>query len=338
LGRIGWIIASFVAALGLGTAGLVATSWSISVEAGRDLTKYRRIVEHLVERKNPRAPLLVWLGDSTMVSRRGITGYPARIARRLHGPVETRNLFIPALDPYHYYFLMGPIVEHGADVVVIALHLRLFRPETHFKRNDLASYLPTAELARAAALPLHERGLTLPKLLLYRSLRFGSVERLYQFAVGQRQRFHDSRRWAWLGKHLRVPSRDGVLDLVRRYDDDIYPGHPMVRIVGAGVELATRGGARVLAVVSPIPIDVLRDHGLYDGDRYADRIRGLAAVVEAGGGELIDLHALLSRDEFSDSLGHMTRDGTAHMVEALLPSVEALVEEARARRTQPGER
>ena len=140
-----------------------------------------------------------------------------------------------------------------------------------------------------------------------------------------------ARCWKVVGPRLRVkePTFAGSpLRWISRYDVDLYPGHPLVRMVGGGVEMATRRGSRVLAVVAPIPIDVLRELDHYEVDRFSERIEVLRAAVEENGGELLDLHDLLGRDGFSDAMGHMGREGTGVFVARLLPAVQRQLDRA----------
>lgn len=320
------IAASFAGFLALGIAVAAWFGSEAFLEEGRELVSYRSFVGRLdVDPKD--APRLVWLGDSAMMEA---TGYPRRIEDAYGARVDAIGLYYPAMDPYHHYFLSGPVLEREPDLVVLGLHLRMFGPHARARRFDLASFLHRRELPRAVALPLHERGYSIPGLLSYQLLRVPAIERLYLQAIGARQRFHDASFWSWLGEPLRPTSRVALgvrTGELYRYDEPLHGRHPTVAVVGATADAIRREGSRLLAVVTPIPTALLASHGRYDAERYRRRIAVLREEIERAGGTFVDLHDLLPPDAFADHLGHMTPAGSQRVAEVLLPEIHRMLAE-----------
>jgi len=63
-----------------------------------------------------------------------------------------------------------------------------------------------------------------------------------------------------------------------------------------------------------------------------DRVAVLKRVVEAAGGNLVDLHSVVPADEFIDKGGHYTPAGASHLTRILAPIVRAQVRPS----VQPG--
>ena len=73
--------------------------------------------------------------------------------------------------------------------------------------------------------------------------------------------------------------------------------------------MAERSGVEVLVVVSPVNLDAAKETVGYDEAAFLESVAELRGVVESEGGELIDMHAALTRDQFYDDLGHYLASG-----------------------------
>jgi hypothetical protein len=297
---------------------------------GGKLHHLRTLSKGAAEIQRPADSLLVWMGDSTMISKSDNLAYHIRVSNALRPKVESLTRTRPGLTFYHFYLLMGDVLEFEPDVIVANLTLRLMDPSLGHPVEGLTSSIPTAELARALTLPFNGIGLTIPHLLLKRLLRFPWFEQAYYFLTGLRDRFHDASFWpAGKGRltAMRFPLPDGPdKPNFAAYDHEISRTDPMVRMIAATVALAVRNGVEMLVMVSPIPWQRLHEFDLYDRQRTDRRIQIIRGVVEAAGGRLIDLHALLTRDEFRDSLGHVTSFGNEKIKRKLLPVVHRMLD------------
>jgi hypothetical protein len=287
---------------------------------------------------SPGAPRVIWLGDSTLMTPPGVS-YADRVAAHALAPrgVQSNVLALLGLGPLQFYCLMGAVLEAQPSAIVIVANLRVLAdPKTPYP--DLCSEVPTDELLRASLLPFHERGLSMPRVLLYRALRIPWVERVVFGFEGLRRMFHDAPMWSWLGpperpENVAVAFSEFVRvhDVIfRQYDGAVWPREASVRLLGAAVALAARNRVRVLVVVTPIPRERLAAAGWYDPERYAQRIAVLRDVVTTNGGRLLDVHDLLPTSGFKDNGGHMTPDGFAAVAARVEPALLELL-------TQPGD-
>ena len=313
----------FATVLSAGTCTVAVPFWDALVATGRRELRHRPAALANPQRRKPDGPLAVFLGDSTFLPG---YAYPRRLAARLGGAAEVHHFWWEGFEPFHHYLLVGRAMELAPDAVVIVAQTRVFWRHEPLWYADLLTLLPPRELPRAVLLPFHERGVSVPRLVLASllgSLRETSDTWLQAF-VGARWRAERVPGLHWLVP-ARRPSRDPrrLVELRRerflRYDLPIFEGHPAVRALAATVERAVRGGARTLVLVSPIPVERLREAGLYDPEVFDRRVRVIRDAVEEQGGELLDLHAILSASDFSDEFGHMTESGARKMVRVLDP-------------------
>ena len=313
----------------------IAQDWRSSISEGETLNGYHKHIQVFAKRHLPMLPGVVWLGDSTMISKAGNMSFPIRVQKRLRMPAEHRSLILPAYDFYHYYFLIHRVMETKTDLIIVPLNLRMFGSNTIEARNDLASYLPLSELPTAATLSLYERGITLPGLFMLQLLNVPAIERGFFFFSGLRKRFYDADFWEpVMGK---IPTR--LSDMERyglgRYDVEVWEGGPMLDVMGATVAAAVRGGAQILVFVSPIPWQELAKRNLYERSRYERRLEIARRTIEKNGGHFWDLHRLLRKDDFRDIFGHYESSGNEKVTVALLPAIRSLVglaAQSRARR------
>jgi hypothetical protein len=266
-------------------------------------------------------PLLVFIGDSTLRPPRA---YPKRLERRLPG-VEVRSLWAPGLGPAEHFLLLSRVIEQRPDVVVLLAHLRMFRAHGPLWQPDLTTLLPPRDIPRALALPFHAHGVGAARLALA-SLwgAFGSETWLRVFVGGQElARKTPVVRWLTpLRRRIRdelppAPPEGG--EPARLYGDRLYEGHPDVVMLGASVELAARRGARALVLVSPVPVYRFREAGTLHRADFEGRVALLRRVTRQHGGELLDLHALLGKDDFDDPMGHPSASGDRRIALEVLP-------------------
>jgi hypothetical protein len=278
----------------------------------------------------PVRPLVAWLGDST-IAPKGPATYPQMIAYAAQGTVEHLVLADAGLDFFHHYLLMGPVLDLRPALVVLIANLRLLDARGRWSRpcGDFAPLLPTRELPRAAALPLYERGLTLPRLLLSRTLRWDAGGRTRDAFLGLRDGFQHMRFWAELGPEDERRSwvqsmhmvQFGGDEALRAYDVPLSPRHAQVRMAAATVAMATRAGIPALVIATPIPWELLAKRGWYDPAVYARRLGVLRDAVEGAGGTFLDLHRELFEGEFRDRSGHFNPQGTMHLARLLAPTI-----------------
>ncbi len=180
------------------------------------------------------------------------------------------------------------------------------------------------------ALPWHARSVTIPRLLLARAISWPGVEQGLYFVEGVRTKFRDVLK--------QIPpkrSKEDAVALIKSallaYDRPLLENSPTVKMLAAAVDMSVRRGVPTTVVITPMPIAVLRERGLY-GPRFLDRVAVLKRVVEAAGGNLVDLHSAVPPDEFIDQAGHYTKAGAARLTKILAPIVRAQVE----RSARPG--
>ena len=113
--------------------------------------------------------------------------------------------------------------------------------------------------------------------------------------------------------------------LLESYDVPIEFDHPVVKMMGATVSMATRREISILVIVSPIPYETMTEENHYEPVEFRRRIDVLRKVVSDEGGYFLDLHAALRAHEFSDNAGHFNEEGTAKMVRLVEPKVRRLL-------------
>jgi hypothetical protein len=309
---------------GLAVAALVAAAlwWDMAVKIGQGLYDHRPYVQRALAPRSGGGPLVVWFGDSTIA----LASYPQLLAQQWRERGEERAVRIvalPGFDCFDYYFGMGPALELRPDLVVLVAHLRMFGKGDGSTRTlgDLSALIPARELPRAFALPLYDRGITVPRLLLSRTLLFRPVERGMYFLEGLRSSFDHAAFREVLGPRAqRWDVTTGMRavgkmapNVLASYDVAVSPRLPIVRMIAATVDMAVRHGVPVLVVGSPIPAAALRAAGRYDDALYAQRFEVLREVVQQAGGTFLDLHDALSAEEFKDTGGHYNERGVRRL-------------------------
>ena len=314
---------TFVGVLAAAVGLLAALSWETLVAVGERELDHRPAALADPQRETPELPLAVFLGDSTFLPG---YAYPRLLAKKLRDRAELQSFWWEGFEPFHHYLLLGRALELEPEAVVIVAQTRVFWRHEPLWYADLLTLVPPRELPRAVLLPFHERGISIPRLVLASllgTLRETGDAWLHAF-VGARQRAQQIPGLRWLVP-WRAPSADPRMlsklrqERFQRYGLPIFEGHPAVEALAATVEQAVRGGARTLVLVSPIPVERLKRADLYDAETFAKRVDVIRRAVERKGGELLDLHAILREDDFSDEFGHMTESGARRMVLVLDP-------------------
>lgn len=280
-------------------------------------------VERMLRPTDPTRPLVVWLGDSTTTDHPGNPSYPRRIETRLQPvqPVEILNASRPGLDAFQHYVLLGRLAALAPRAVFVLANPRLMHGEGGGDGLlTIASMIPIHELPRSLLLPWHERGITWPRLLLARAMDLEVAREAFEFYQGLRGRLEYGMHPE--GARIAAPRAQIIADAIAAYDRPIGGRTACVRMLAASTRLAVESGAAAVIVVPPIPFEVLAKRGLY-GSRFLERIAILRREVEAAGGTLIDLHRLLSADEFRDVLGHYSDRGSDRLARHLEPIVKA---------------
>ncbi len=338
---------ALVFALSLGASSLVA--WELygdeALRIGRRIDAVRSSVQHSLRRKTPDRPLLVWLGDSTLVGNFRTGPFPRKLGRQLPMPVETRLAAHPGLTFSHFYCLLGPALALEPELVVIVANLWSFNP-AHRKRplGTLGSLIPAGELRRAVRLPFRALGgPTAPELVVGRLLRIPAVDSAYHFSVGLRQMFRRAlpragrspsggfpvgEEWAELFRLEAQLGDDHVASVLRGFDFEITRDDAMVRMMAATVSAAVRSDVPVLVYVHPIPVTRLPEAGWYDAERHARRIGVMREAVSDAGGAFVDLHAAVPDGGLLDLRGHLDASGADRMASLLAPQVLAILDAA----------
>ena len=337
MSRLVTIALVFVACLAAFVAAVLLRAGDDVMETGVFLRPTRvelGVTMRQLEEKDAR---VVWLGDSTVLDSIDIPSYADIVAERIarsgdemppHGVVA-----MVGLDFYHYYCMLGRILERKPEVVVLVAHLRMFVDGAR-AFMDLCSFLPASELPRAMLLPFRERDVGPLDLLGYQLLRLPGAETSFLAFEGAQRLFQDKDPTGLLAKtptyfeRLGMGGRKPALEYLRSYALDLDREHPVVRMMGATVDMARRRGAEVLVVASPIPYEKLEARGWYQ----PQTIDVLRRVVEENGGHFFDGHRVLQKRHYRDESGHYTTEGAEILAEALEPTMREVLED----RASPG--
>lgn len=302
--------------------------WPEATEVGARGYLVRRRFEGDFRRLREPQPLVAWMGDSTIYEGGAETPYTEVLDRHLLSSglrIETYNRSMPGLDQFTHYSVLGRVLDLHPSALFIIANLRLMTPHGAGRPVlQLTSMIPADELPRAVQLPWHARSITVPRLLLARALDWDRLEKRLHFVEGLREMFRDM-------LHKSEPEL-GFLDrmklfaaVIRNYGSPLSRRSPAVQMLAASVDMAVRRGVPTTVVVAPIPVQFLKGKGAY-GPQTRRGIAALREVVEAAGGEVLDLHDALPQKEFRDKSGHYTKQGTQHMVSLLAPVVRRHVE------------
>lgn len=332
--RLACIVVVFLVALGGAALLVVARGGAAAVDAGRRLYAHRQVLRSFGQAPPAPPPALVWLGDSTIMEAANVSSYPSIVASRYLGPRGTRGPAFAAMgfDFYAYNSLVDDALDLGPHAIVMIANFRVSIAAGGVRGfNDLTGEMPLSRLPEMLALPYNFRGMTAPRLLLAQTLTTRAGEAGFSFAEGVRSGFQERAEWERLGPvapraltewEKFVAGRDTVLG---DYRHTIGPGAPLMRFAAAAVARAVARGARVLVVITPVPIERLRGKGWYDAAEYARRAAVVRRTVEGAGGRVLDLHDALPEPLFRDAGGHFTAEGSGRMAELVWPAIADLL-------------
>jgi hypothetical protein len=326
--RVATIVGVWLACVLVVAVGYYHYDDGTAASRGWAVYRYREVLKNQIRKTSRSRPGVVWLGDSTML---GLSrpSYP-QLLQGVLPDVSARVLGVLGSDFFTYYPVVGALLAvHRPGVLVTVAHLRLFRQPAEdpvayaTTRNDLFSMIPTAELPRALSLPFAVRGVSIPRLLLTRVLRYEAVERFFYFLEGAHALVAEA-DVPWLGPneyHHPAFNWRAITVSLAGSDVPVTRDHPTVRLMEATVRLAREAGVRVLVIGTPLPFEAMHDAVGYDGAVYAERFATLRAAVEDAGGTFLDLHEALPRDQFTDAVGHFTVAGAQTLAERVGPAV-----------------
>lgn len=340
-GRIEVIALTMAIVLALAAWSAVASWGEDAAEAGLALYAHRTYLENVLAAPIKRRPLVVWLGDSTIVGN----SYPQKTESWLRDRygAESRVISYVGLTSYTYYELMDRVLELQPAVLVLVANLRtLYSPPSDQPlppdlggHDDLASMISSDELPHALTLPWQIRGMSLPRLLLLRLLRYESVEQGMYLFQGLQSLVQKRSPWEQLIATPPLPpeaSLAAYLELAtvaqKRYDQPVALDGPFVRMLGASIDVARRAGVRVVVVGSPVPRDTLRQSIGYDPAVYAQRFDVLRHAVEAHGATFLDHHETLPATGFRDTSGHFSEPGAIALSEMVRRPIANEIEAA----------
>lgn len=305
----------------------------VAEELGAEHRYYTSIVNKRVD-DVPNHPWLAWIGDSTMRPRSDLdlTSYPLEVGRRIRRhAISNWELTLPGLDPFHYYFLLSPIIERQPDTLVLAATLRTFQgPRPGMERNYLCAFMNTDLLAEAVTLPFYARGMTIPDVLFCPFLRQPIIQRSVLITDGLRRLFIESELWGAVDYPRTKPDLTEARTNISRYLQSAYgqpvtEDTPAVVLLEAAVRMATNRGIPTLVILSAVPIDLLQRYGMYDAEILARRVAVVRTVVERAGGRLLDLHDVVPASEMRDQSGHLNADGIQHVSDIVEPVVLQMI-------------
>lgn len=316
------------------TFAAVRAYWEPAVALGRKHLWYVDVIETGIARPVKGRPLVAWVGDSTITNTSTIAAYPRVIGKELVKERGAGNLYVamPGLDFFHFYFLTGRLLDRRPDVIVYVANLRMFWDQLYSApRNEFCAMMRASEFGRAVRLPFYARGMTVPQVLVCPLLKDERTRERMLFVDGLRRSFREAELWGDESPPEREPDRKrdigNMLDFLRLYDLPIQRNGAVVRMMGATVDLAVRHGARVLVVVTPVPIERLMLAHAYGPGRFAERIEILRSVVRENGGEFVDLHDAIETPGFRDFSGHFNVDGVREMASLVGPRVRRILDD-----------
>jgi hypothetical protein len=284
---------------------------------------------------------VAWLGDSTIRPRPDLrlSSYPLEVGARL-ADGTTGNWFIalPALDSFHYFYLLAPVLELKPDVLVLTATFRSFHGvEVGQERNYLCSFMQPELISSAITLPFYARGMTIPDLFFCPFLKHPPIQRAILFLDGIRRMFIESPVWGDADYAHKSPTVTEAAQTVTNrltawYGPAVTRATPALVVLGEVVRTASAHGIETIVVLSANPIELLEQTGLYDEALFASRVATVESIVHEAGGTLVDINDVIPASEMRDGAGHLNHAGIAHVTDILVPVVrEALNAAERSR-------
>lgn len=265
---------------------------------------------------------VAWIGDSTLISTKEIPAYPDLIDVAPSWVVRVQGM-----DPYGYYIASGKLLERNPRLLILIANLRLLGSAHPRDFLTAADAIPTAELPHAMLLPWYGRGITLPRLLLSRTLAFNSVREFVRLTDGLRRTYQEADFWKALDLQAPGDGKDlarfflGARQMIESYDQPLSARTPGIQMMRATVRRAIAAGVPTLVIVPPIPFERLTTERGFELGRCQARIDNIRAVVEAAGASFLDLHLFLADAYFQDWAGHPNKPGHEFLAQRVAPEI-----------------
>jgi hypothetical protein len=317
---------SFALTLGVIIAAAASQFGEVAYAIGARLFYPQQLLEaDLAKVPSGSAPLVAWLGDSTILSGPDIVAYPQLIPQVRSWPVR-----VDGLNPFGYYLFLEPILEQQPKLVAIVANARLLNGTVARDMTTAAHLIPPRELPAALLLPWYAQGTSLPRLLLNRTLAWKPVEDFAAVLDGLRRLYQEAAFWQALDLIPEAKSVGlrrfffGTGRMLEAYDTPVSPRTPSVQMMDACIQRIRAAGAEALVIVTPIPAAVLQTYAWYDPKRNASRMKTLRKHWESKGAHVVDLHNFLTQDLFRDYSGHPTQRGHETLAERLRHEVDRI--------------
>ncbi len=342
----GFILGCGGTIIGLGRALEALDISPVAIQADSvSLIRDRAEAAAMASQRGVRHQVLI-LGSSMLMSAEVMKPYetvPSRLEQVLrrqlgsNSAVKVHSYALPGSGYSTFYFLADRLAATGVDQVVIE-----FNPTTFAKswrqgraRTDHVGWLGARRLPEALSLPLYRLGLTLDRTLWTVACveigcagTWGRVQREQQriaelIELSQKkladstglialEKFHDSRKMVrWIREM--TPDQRGTRRTHLQYFGDAFAGvergDVAFEFMAAAVRCFERAGIETLVYVTPINVDYMKTIDVYDREGMRQTVFNLEAHVRAAGGDLVDLHDILTDAGFRDAVGHMTFEG-----------------------------
>jgi len=329
----------WIVTLSCGLTLLVAASvaigwyWQGGVAAGRHAYRDLLEVRETLERPVTRRPVVVWLGDSTIMGKAKVS-YPRRLEERLRGTLDVENRIVATggLHFESYFCLMGAVLTLKPDAVVVIANPTQFRGPAIRPSSHLCALMPRDHLPGAMWRALRPGGVPLSTLLSLRLLGVPGVRDPLFFLTGLRRAIQSALVWDWLGTKAteegkgllvwggdRGDARLAIVDSWRNgLGSQVRADEPVMETVRATVRMAARRGVPIIVIGHPVPYDRLRAEAAYDPADFRRRFPFREAVEQAGG-LFVDLHDAVAESGFRDRWVHLNAQGTERMATLLEP-------------------
>ena len=295
----------------LGTAAPLAWTYGEYVAARHpDFTRTNRFIKFFAPRSDE-TPLVMTLGDSTL---RSPIPFSTQVEAWIKEPLEMRTLWVLGLSQGEAALIVAGALELEPKALVLVAHFSMFESERPLRLRELQRLVPPHRLPEFVGLPYGVRGVGFAELV-FSSLAGAWLPEPWIVAKRGGARWFESqlrRRWrvvAGSEDHHRVRLAQLEKQAIARSVRSFHEGHPSLEMIRASVRMAERSGVETLVVVSPVNRDAVEEAVGYDADAFLSTVETLRRVVRDEGGDLIDSHAALTREQFTDDLGHYYASG-----------------------------
>gem|GEM_PF-6278133 len=293
------------------------------------------------EQRDPhpsRAPARVaLLGDSTVLfypTGQKLFEHMNRYLEKVHADLQVDSFAAPGMWSLQYYELQQLVSQTRSRWAVLAFNLASLSDDfqNNFGRWDVVGWVPPPRLVEASRLTLGHWPITLDQLLLsvvavrlglekrWFDLRFTQVRQVHALghlrrSLGQLRGMHPDGLpahtigRAWDPKRPGRPSQTAIARKYGRSFSGVGIDDPVLALLGATVRHFREEGVRVLVYVVPANMQHFARHGFREGPGLQKTLASLRKVVEQGGGEFLDLHAMLPDSGFRDIGGLFSYEG-----------------------------